>query len=188
MNIYRNAIKVAVDEIEKIKAENRNKKLFYIDFDRLMHWCKNFPEELSHVMSHLNEKDLTLFGRSKRAFNSHASTQKETEIIINEIGSKILGLSNTYDIISVCWGFTPELGKKLLTVKNTTRTGFYGTWPLLLWKWASSKEYIETDGLEWETPDRYVKDIQEIESLLISLIIILVYIGLMVYLIHTSDV
>ena len=162
IDIYRTAIKAGIDEIEKTQPTHRDTSLFYIDFDRLMHWCKNYPEELSNILSHLNEKDLTLLGRSKQAFDTHASTQKETEIIVNKIGSKILGLSDTYDIISVCWGFTPELGKKLLTIKNSTLTGFYGTWPLFLWKWASSKDYIETNGLEWETPDRYIIDIQKL--------------------------
>jgi len=81
---------------------------------------------------------------------------------VNELGSNVLGFSKTRDIISVCWGFTYELGTKLLNVKNSTLTGFYGTWPLLLWKWASSKAYIEVEGLEWETPDRYISDIKTV--------------------------
>jgi len=158
VDIYRRAIKASLDSV----SDNRDARLFYIDFDRLLHWCKNFPTELSKILSEINKVEFFMLGRTKRAFETHPSTQRETEIIVNELGSKGLGFSKTQDIISVCWGFTYELGKKLLGVKNSTLTGFYGTWPLLLWNWASTKSYLETNGLEWETPDRYISDIKKV--------------------------
>ena len=158
VDIYRRVIKAGLDLV----ANNRETRLFYIDFDRLLHWCKTFPTELSKILCDLTKMDFFMLGRTKRAFETHASTQRETEIIVNEIGSKILGFPKPHDIISVCWGFTYDLGKKLLTIKNSTLTGFYGTWPLLLWNWASTKGYLETEGLEWETPDRYISDIKNV--------------------------
>jgi hypothetical protein len=158
INIYRRAIKAGLDSV----ANNRDARLFYIDFDRLLHWCKNFPTELSKILSEITKMEFFMLGRTKRAFETHPSTQRETEIIVNELGSKILGLSKLQDIISVCWGFTYELGKKLLTIKTSTLTGFYGTWPLLLWHWASSKAYLEVQGLQWETPDRFRSEIQKV--------------------------
>ncbi|MDD1777109.1 MAG: hypothetical protein LUQ65_03000, partial [Candidatus Helarchaeota archaeon] len=129
IDIYRRAIKAGLDSV----ANNRGARLFYIDFDRLLHWCNNFPAELSKILGEITKMEFFMFGRTKRAFETHPSTQRETEIIVNKGGSKVLGLSKLQDIISVCWGFTYELGKKLLGVKTSTPTGFYGTWPLLLW-------------------------------------------------------
>jgi hypothetical protein len=88
-------------------------------------------------------------------------TQKTTERIINDFGSQILGFPNSIDIISVCYIITQELGEKILTMNNTTRTGFYCSWPLVYWKLARIKKYIEVEGLEWETPDRFESEISE---------------------------
>jgi hypothetical protein len=158
VDIYRRAINAGLDSI----VNNREARLFYIDFDRLLHWCKNFPTELSKILSEMNKMDLLMLARTKRAFETHPATQRETEIIVNELGSKVLGLSETRDLISFCWGLSYDLGKKLLTIKNSTLTGFYLTWPILLWKWASTKAYLETEGLEWETPDRFLSEIQKL--------------------------
>lgn len=158
VDIYRQAIKAGLDWV----ANNRDTKLFYIDFDRLLHWCKNFPTELTKILSEINKTDLLMLGRTKRAFETHPTTQRETEIIVSELGSKICGLSKTHDFISICWGFTYDLGKKLLGTKILTSTGFYGTWPILLWKWASTKAYLEVEGLQWETPDRFRSEIQKL--------------------------
>jgi hypothetical protein len=40
--------------------------------------------------------------------------------------------------------------------------GFYCAFPVLLWSYAHKKQYIEVEGLEWETPDRFQEKIQEI--------------------------
>jgi hypothetical protein len=40
--------------------------------------------------------------------------------------------------------------------------GFYCTWPLLFYEWAETQDYIEVGGLEWETPDKYQAEIEEI--------------------------
>ena len=57
----------------------------------------------------------------------------------------------------MCHIITKELAVKILRMQNKTDSGFYCTWPILLWSWADSKRYMEVEGLEWETPDRYRK-------------------------------
>ena len=148
---YKKAVKVALNFIESPQTE----KIFYIDFDRLIHWINTYPDEITKTLKGNIDVDYLHIGRTSRAFNTHPITQRETEIIMNELGSKALGLLKTIDIISVCFLFTKELGEKIIKIKNYTTTGFYCTWPVIFWKLASKKRYVEVEGHEWETPDRF---------------------------------
>ncbi len=153
---YKLAYKKALEHVENKKIE----RIMYIDFDRLVHWINYHPDELQELLSDI-KVDYLHIGRTSRAFDSHPNTQKETEIIVNEFGSLILEFDATLDIISVCHIMTIELATKILSVRNNTDYGFYSTWPILFWKWAASKKYIEVEGLEWETPDRFKEEIEK---------------------------
>jgi hypothetical protein len=135
--------------------------IFFIDFDRLLHWIHAYPDEITVILQKEFNLDFLLIGRTPRAFETHPSTQKDTESMVNEIGSKILGFPTRKDLISTCSIFTKELGERILEFDNITTAGFYGTWPILLWTLASKKQYVEMEGLEWETPDRFVKEIKK---------------------------
>jgi hypothetical protein len=158
VDTYKKALK---NSIEQIQNPN-NDKIFYSDFDRLLHWLDNYPNELQDLFYNYKNHEYFHIGRTKRAFASHPSTQIYTERIVNKIASEILKFSETKDIISVCYIITKRLAEKVLMVKNTTKTGFYGTWPVLYWKWAESKHYIEVEGLEWETADQFQAKIKSV--------------------------
>ncbi len=158
VDTYKLALKTTLENITNPLTQ----KIFYIDFDRVIHWIHSFPEELKDLLKKNIDVDYFHIGRSKRAFETHPSTQINTERLINEIGSKVLGFSRIKDIISVCYIFTKELGEKILSINNLTNTGFYGIWPIILWNNATKKQYVEVEGLEWETPDRFHEDINKI--------------------------
>ncbi|MHA1765463.1 MAG: hypothetical protein ACTSVK_04310, partial [Promethearchaeota archaeon] len=153
---YKFALKIG---IENISEEGR---VFYSDFDRLLHWVENFSEELAHIIEENLDYDYLHLGRSQTAFKTHPSTQTRTEYIANQFASKILGFSTIKDIISVCWIAKPFLIKKVIENKSITNQGFYITWPIIMWLNAKIKEYIEVEGQEWETPDKYKEKIKEI--------------------------
>ncbi len=159
VDTYKMAIKTALESMEKTKDE----KVFYIDFDRLIHWANKYPDELSNILQENDDVDYLHIGRTPKAFNTHPKTQVKTELIVNEFGSRILGVGETMDLISVCYIFTKELGLKILEEKNITDAGFYGSWPVLFWNWASpsSRRYIQAEGLDWETPDRFEDEIND---------------------------
>ncbi|MHA1728097.1 MAG: hypothetical protein ACTSWY_05135 [Promethearchaeota archaeon] len=158
VDAYKLTIKMGLEIIEG----NNNKKLFYSDFDRLIHWMNTYPLELTKVLDANLDVEYLHLGRTARAFKTHPKTQIETEITVNEFGSKILGFPRTRDIISVCWIISKKLAENVLKIENLTATGFYGLWPVLFWKWATSKRYIEVEGNEWETPDRFSSEIKSI--------------------------
>ena len=153
--------KLAYKKALKYVKEEKTDRIMYVDFDRLIHWINYYPDELQKLLSDVEVNYLHI-GRTSRAFDSHPNTQKETEIIVNEFGSSILEFDKTLDIISVCHIMTKKLAKKILSIRNNTDYGFYGTWPIFLWNWAESKKYIEVEGLEWETPDRFKEEIEKI--------------------------
>jgi len=155
---YKKSIKIAMNYVEHPQIQ----KIFYIDFDRLIHWINSYPDEFYNIFKINSDVDYLHIGRTLRAFETHPSTQKETEKIINELSSKTLGFKETIDIISVCFLFTKELGERIIEFKNSTTTGFYCTWPIIFWKLALKNRYIEVEGLEWETPDRFQPEISKV--------------------------
>jgi len=122
----------------------------------------DYPQELKDIFLNFKGYDFLHIGRSKRAFATHPLTQQKTEYITNKIGSKTIGFSEIRDIISVCFIINKRLAEKVIKMDHITTTGFYGTWPLVFWRWAETKEYIEVGGLEWETPDKYETEINDI--------------------------
>jgi hypothetical protein len=157
VDTYTQVIRTAKDLINKPTLEF----IFYIDFDRLIHWVLNFPKELEKIFINFKGQEFFHIGRSKRAFGTHPPTQRKTEHIINKIGSKTIGFPEIRDIISVCFIINKRLAERIIETEHITTTGFYSTWPLLFWRWAETKDYIEVGGLEWETPDKYDSEIKE---------------------------
>lgn len=155
---YIRSIEVAIDHI----TDEENQRIFYIDFDRLLHWINNYPDELIKVLMKCNQYELLHIGRNQRAFETHPITQQNTERIVNQLGSRILGLSTTRDLISVSYSFTKSLAEELYPHPYTTKLGFYASWPVILWSYAKKIEYLEVDGQEWESPDRFQKEIKDL--------------------------
>jgi predicted glycosyltransferase involved in capsule biosynthesis len=151
ISAYRDAIQTALEYIEFADSQ----RILYIDFDRLAHWIMNYPDEFLESIEKANSVELTHFGRTPKAFSTHPSTQKNTERIVNYLSSQLLGFNDTKDLISVCFSFTIQLADLILSKKYYTQMGFYAAFPVLLWNYAESKQYIQVEGLEWETPDRY---------------------------------
>ncbi len=150
---YKKALKSALNSNQEL--------IFYCDFDRILHWAKTHPNELKNILNSYLDYDFLLLARTSRAFNTHPKTQIKTEEIINQIASKASGFTITKDIISACWRFTPRLVEKLLQLQIENTNGFYCEWPIVAWRQAQNPKYLEVEGLEWETPDRYPKEIKD---------------------------
>jgi len=135
--------------------------LFYCDFDRALHWIKSHPQELEALATTNQENDFVLIGRTRRAFETHPETQTITEGIGNTLALKILGFHETRDVLGTTWILTPALVKKVTKRKSMNQYGFYADWPIQLWRNSTNPTYIEVEGLEWETPDRYQQEIAQ---------------------------
>jgi len=134
--------------------------IFYCDLDRALHWVKIYPDELRTLAESPIKNDFLLIGRTTRAFGTHPETQTLTESIGNRVASRVIGLTETRDILGTTWIITPALAKLVLEIVPSNRYGFFIEWPLTLWRSARNPNYIEVEGLEWETPDRYKEEIK----------------------------
>ena len=146
--------------LEQSLAKNPE-RILYCDFDRVIHWARVYPEELERNVNSYPQHDFLLIGRTPSALCSHPETQITTEAIANSVASRVLGFKETRDVISACWRLTPELTEKLLQLPERNTYGFYCEWPIVAWRQARRPEYIEVEGLEWETPDRYMREVEE---------------------------
>ncbi|KXA91653.1 hypothetical protein AKJ57_00430 [candidate division MSBL1 archaeon SCGC-AAA259A05] len=132
-----------------------------IDLDRILHWINSYCEELRKCIQKITDYEFLLFGRTKRAFETHPITQVKTERIANKIASYVLKFDETRDIISACWSFEPSLAKKIIDLSSVNPVGFYCRWPIEAWKMGKNTDYREVEGLEWETPERFESEIEK---------------------------
>jgi hypothetical protein len=135
-------------------------RILYCDLDRALHWMKAYPSELARIIKTPMENDFVLLGRTKRAFYTHPETQTLTEGIGNKITSKLLDFTDTRDVLGTTWLLTPDLAKQVLEIESSNQYGFYAEWPITLWRSAQRPKYVEAEGLEWETPDRFGAEIK----------------------------
>ena len=153
LDCYRTAFRMAI----RPGVDN----IFYCDLDRALHWVKSYPDELKALAKSQSDSDFTIVGRTKRAFGTHPETQTITEGLGNLLASRALGFSDTRDVLGVTYMITSRLAKQVLDMEARNRFGFYVEWPIFLWRSSRHPRYIEAEGLEWETPDRYRAEIKE---------------------------
>ena len=118
-----------------------------------------YHEELKQLTESPPGNGFVLLGRTRRAFVTHSETQTLTEGIGNTLTSKMLSFPETRDVLGTTWILTPDLAKIALNLTPRNQYGFYAEWPMTLWRSAENPVYVECEGLEWDTPDRYLREI-----------------------------
>ncbi|MCC7206752.1 MAG: hypothetical protein IT323_05570 [Anaerolineae bacterium] len=126
----------------------------YSDFDRALHWAEFFPEEMLRAAAFLANHDFTIFGRTPRAFATHPRIQVDTEAIINRVFTTVSG--QPWDITAGARGVRLRAAKSILAGCDDEFISTDATWPLhLMAQGGFSFGYLETEGMEFETADRY---------------------------------
>jgi len=133
--------------------------IMLVDFDRVLHWVSRFPDELSN-MTDRDFNGFVSFARTRRAFESHADTQKLTEAIINKVASTVVG--KEIDIMSGGFGLQADLAKEVVDGLTREDSGFYGEFLTVAVKNKFPITAVEVEGLEWEMPDQYQARIKEV--------------------------
>lgn len=132
-----------------------------LDFDRALHWVDRFPGELEQVTRKIGEnRGLTILVRSKRAFETHPNVQRATENTVNTIASEVAG--KDVDIMSGSFGMDRETALLLLEKSRCNDYGFYAEVLIIALKAGIPITTIEVEGLEWETPDQFRKEIERV--------------------------
>lgn len=128
--------------------------IHYIDLDRLLHWVETNPTELEVTIARILSRDCLVMGRTEWAYATHPQSMIETEAIINQVFSALIG--HDMDISAGSRGMSHRAAKFVIERSVPNRPlGMDAEWLLLLHYNGFELDYVAVDGLAWETPDQY---------------------------------
>jgi hypothetical protein len=137
--------------------------IIYCDFDRILHWMEFYPDELRAVTQQITSYDFTILGRTSRAFATHPRIQRDTEAIINHVFERVSALASSdraWDTGAGARGLSRRAAEAIATGCHDDAISNDVTWPLYLEQRGDfSLGYLETEGLEFETPDRFPDEV-----------------------------
>jgi hypothetical protein len=134
--------------------------ILYCDFDRILHWMEFQPQELIDVAQQMSAQDFTILGRTPRAFATHPRIQRDTEAIINHVFERIT--DRVWDTGAGARGLSRRAAEAIVTHCLDDQISNDVTWPLCLQQLGDfALGYIETEGLEFETPDRFTAEVAQ---------------------------
>lgn len=125
----------------------------FCDLDRALHWAERYPDELGRALDFARGHDCTVFGRTARAFASHPRVQRDTEALANHTFALASGLP--WDMMTACRGLSRRAAGLVVGECDDDTVGSDCSWPLLCRRRGLSLGYLETEGMEFETLDRY---------------------------------
>jgi hypothetical protein len=132
--------------------------LHLCDWDRVIHWVEHYLDELQAVVATIPDYDCLILGRTERAFASHPRVQRDTELVINHCFGLLWG--EDLDVTAASRGFSRRAAERLVAGCDERTIGNDGVWLLFLRQYDDLRvDYLATEGLEWETPDRYAAEI-----------------------------
>lgn len=140
-------------------VQTNTQHIHLCDWDRLIHWAELYPDELREVIDAIPRHDLLILGRTPRAFGTHARVQRDTEAMINHAFG--LAFGQPLDVTAASRGLSRRACDALLSLESPEpSSGNDCAWPLYLARLPDLViGYAATEGLEWETPDRYTDEI-----------------------------
>ncbi len=132
--------------------------ILYCDFDRVLHWIEHSPQELAEVAQQIAAHDFTVLGRTPRAFATHPRIQRDTEAIINHVFARVF--DQAWDVTAGARGLSRRAAEAIVAGCLDDQISTDVTWPLFIrGRGEFSFGYLETEGLEFETPDRYLDEV-----------------------------
>jgi hypothetical protein len=128
--------------------------LHYADFDRLLRWVETRQDEWLVSLKAIEDKDCLIHGRTMAAYTTHPQALVQTEVLSNRVVSSLLG--QQIDVSAGSKGFSRLAVEYILEHSPPRRAlGMDAEWPLLLHLAGIKVDYMEVDGLDWESADRY---------------------------------
>jgi hypothetical protein len=153
------AMGLARQQTIRLATEIEAAHVHLCDWDRVLHWTEQYPDELRDVVDAIPRHDLLVLGRTARAFATHPRVQRDTEAIVNHAFG--LAFGQELDVTAASRGLSRRAIDALLLLPNPEPTvGNDCAWPLYLARFPELVlGYAATEGLEWETPDRHAEQI-----------------------------
>jgi hypothetical protein len=132
--------------------------IMYCDGDRILHWAEYHPEELRQVIQQIGGSDFTVLGRTRRAFETHPRTMRDTEAIVNHVFELASGYD--WDVTAAARGLSRPAIEAIAAGCFDDEFSTDVSWPLFLQRQGGfSFSYMATEGLEYETADRHHQEV-----------------------------
>lgn len=132
--------------------------IHYCDFDRLLHWQATYPDELARVVARCGRAPYLIIGRTSRAFATHPLVQIDAEAATNHAISRLLG--REVDVTAGSCGCSAAGARLILAHSVAPTNATDGEWPAIVALLGNGAlDYVETEGLEFETGDLYPEEV-----------------------------
>ncbi|MBM3331100.1 hypothetical protein FJY68_04510 [candidate division WOR-3 bacterium] len=126
----------------------------YVDMDHLLRWIETRPDELHRVTETAAHTPFVVIGRSEQAYSTYPLAIRETERPINSLFSHIFG--QEMDLCAATRRMSRDIAGMLLRESSSDATfGVDTEWPAIAFRRGVKLEYVEVDGLDWESADQY---------------------------------
>lgn len=130
----------------------------YCDLDRALHWASSYPDELAATMRRIGDCDLLVIGRTDRAFAWHPNCMVKTEQLANHVFA--LAFGREWDLCAAARGLSAQAAALVLDRSKVNGVGTEGEWPALALRAGDLRcDYVEVEGMEYETPDRFPDEV-----------------------------
>lgn len=134
--------------------ETNASHLHYVDFDRLLRWVECHPDELQETIHRIPDQDLLIIGRTEFAWSTHPQSMIETESLFNTVFSHYF--RRKMDFGAGARGLSQSAAAFVLKHSSHAEAlTMDAAWSVLLKRAGFAWDYIEVDGLEWESADQY---------------------------------
>ncbi len=135
----------------------------YADLDRLLRWVEIRPEEWQDTCLEITKRDCLVIGRTPYAYQTHPQALIRTEAISNMVVSFFLG--KNMDVSAGSKGFSRRAVKYLIdNAQRSKAMGADAEWVITLHQAGFEVDYLEVDGLDWESADRFQDRAASIED------------------------
>ncbi|MFQ3630414.1 hypothetical protein [Roseiflexus sp.] len=145
-------------EALRLGIETGAHHVLFCDLDRVLHWAEYYAAELTSVAGLIPAYDFLILGRTQRAFESHPRAQCDTEAIVNRVFARVSG--QEWDVTAAARGVSRRAAATILDGCPDETIGTDVSWPLFLQRTGLyAIGAIATEGLEYETADRFPEDV-----------------------------
>lgn len=128
--------------------------LHYADMDRLLRWVEQRPDEWLQTIQCIPNCDYLVIGRTLEAYATHPQALVLTEALSNAVISYFV--DQAMDVSAGSKGFSRQAASYVIEHTQPGHAlGTDGEWTVLLKRAGFKLDYVEVNGLDWESADRY---------------------------------
>jgi SAM-dependent methyltransferase len=128
--------------------------IHYADMDRLLRWVEIRPDEWMQTIDQIPRFDCLIFGRTENALLTHPQALISTEKASNRVVSHFL--NSEMDVSAGSKSFSQVAAQYLVDHGSPHNSiGTDAEWPILLTRAGFRLQYVQVEGLDWESADQF---------------------------------